>query len=79
MPATPRHASVQYMARNRLDRATPRATLYQISPAVAGLRSLPRCTSSAGNTYTGRYLQRHIMWTLSLDAKCDGHTRWGPI
>ena len=54
--AAPRHASVQYMARKRLDRATPRATLYQISPAVAGLRSLPRCTSSAGSTYTGRYL-----------------------
>ena len=58
-PASPRHASVQYMARNRLDRATPRETLYHMSPAVAGLRSLPRCTRSAGSTYTGRYLHSH--------------------
>ena len=62
MPRSPRHASVQYKARKRLDRAAPRAILTQMSPAVAGSSSLRRCTSSAGSTYTGRYLQMRGVW-----------------
>lgn len=56
MPPVPRQASMQYRAKKADERSTPMPILRHVSQQPGGCSSARRWTSSAGMTYTGKYL-----------------------